>query len=98
MGVRTPAAMTASGTEFLLAHLRRGALARRRSGADGSPGHRQQAPLGLGAMDANDTAPVGNDQHRLVLERVERLLAEHDPATTPAVEFLGARFDAGLAW
>jgi len=29
---------------------------------------------------------------------VDELLAEHDPASTPAVEFLGARFDAGLAW
>lgn len=28
----------------------------------------------------------------------ERLLAEHDPRTTPATEFLGARFDLGLAW
>jgi alkylation response protein AidB-like acyl-CoA dehydrogenase len=34
----------------------------------------------------------------LVLSRLKDLLAEHDPASTPAVEFLGARFDAGLAW
>ncbi len=26
------------------------------------------------------------------------MLSAYDPATTPAVEFLGARFDAGLAW
>jgi alkylation response protein AidB-like acyl-CoA dehydrogenase len=30
--------------------------------------------------------------------RVEQLLAEHPPATTDDVEFLLARFDAGLAW
>ncbi|GII92954.1 acyl-CoA dehydrogenase family protein [Sinosporangium siamense] len=30
--------------------------------------------------------------------RVGRLLAEHDPATTGRQEFLGARFDEGLAW
>ncbi|SEG53850.1 Acyl-CoA dehydrogenase [Thermomonospora echinospora] len=31
-------------------------------------------------------------------ERVDRLLADHDPATTDRLEFLRARFDAGLAW
>jgi alkylation response protein AidB-like acyl-CoA dehydrogenase len=30
--------------------------------------------------------------------RVGRLLAEHDPTTTERLEFLRARFDAGLAW
>jgi alkylation response protein AidB-like acyl-CoA dehydrogenase len=30
--------------------------------------------------------------------RVQRLLADHDPATTERLEFLRARFDAGLAW
>lgn len=30
--------------------------------------------------------------------RVQALLDEHDPATTAPREFLGARFDAGLAW
>ncbi|MGH3452049.1 MAG: acyl-CoA dehydrogenase family protein [Haloechinothrix sp.] len=30
--------------------------------------------------------------------RVGELLAEHDPTTTERLEFLGARFDAGLAW
>ena len=33
-----------------------------------------------------------------VLERCEQLLAEHDPSSTPPVEFLGAQYDAGLAW
>jgi alkylation response protein AidB-like acyl-CoA dehydrogenase len=30
--------------------------------------------------------------------RVRALLAEHDPATTERLDFLRARFDAGLAW
>src|SRR3954462_3420897 len=33
-----------------------------------------------------------------VRARVRDLLAAHDPASTPPVEFLRARFDAGLAW
>jgi alkylation response protein AidB-like acyl-CoA dehydrogenase len=40
---------------------------------------------------------VGSDE-RLVVERVDALLAEHDPRTTKARAFLGAQFDAGLAW
>jgi len=35
---------------------------------------------------------------KVVSERVEALLGDHDPKTTDPVEFLGARFDAGLAW
>ena len=30
--------------------------------------------------------------------RVRTLLDEHDPTHTDPHEFLGARFDAGLAW
>lgn len=30
--------------------------------------------------------------------RVKTLLSEHDPRTTQSEDFLGARFDAGLAW
>ncbi|MGB9308063.1 MAG: acyl-CoA dehydrogenase, partial [Mycobacterium sp.] len=30
--------------------------------------------------------------------RVRALLDEHDPATSDPRDFLGARFDAGLAW
>jgi alkylation response protein AidB-like acyl-CoA dehydrogenase len=33
-----------------------------------------------------------------VVERTEKLLVDHPPTETPAVEFLGAQFDAGLAW
>ena len=29
---------------------------------------------------------------------VRKLLAEHDPVRTPVADFLGARYDAGLAW
>ena len=34
----------------------------------------------------------------MVLDRVEQLIADHPPKDTPAREFLGAQFDAGLAW
>jgi alkylation response protein AidB-like acyl-CoA dehydrogenase len=34
----------------------------------------------------------------IVLERCDALVADHDPATTRAAEFLGAQFDRGLAW
>ncbi|GGK75681.1 acyl-CoA dehydrogenase [Sphaerisporangium melleum] len=33
-----------------------------------------------------------------VEERVRAFLARHDPAATPPLDFLRARFDAGLAW
>ncbi len=33
-----------------------------------------------------------------VLRRVRELLEAHDPRTTPRLDFLRARFDAGLAW
>ena len=34
----------------------------------------------------------------LVDQRIDQLLADHPPATTPAQEFWGAQFDLGLAW
>jgi alkylation response protein AidB-like acyl-CoA dehydrogenase len=34
----------------------------------------------------------------LVIERVEKLLAAHPPATTEPAVFWGAQYDAGLAW
>ena len=37
------------------------------------------------------------DAETLVKQRLEQLLAEHDPSGDP-VAFLGAQFDAGLAW
>jgi len=33
-----------------------------------------------------------------IREQVRRLIAEHDPATSDRLDFLRARFDAGLAW
>jgi alkylation response protein AidB-like acyl-CoA dehydrogenase len=45
-----------------------------------------------------ETAGLRSDQVDIVTRRLEQLLEEHDPATTDPVEFLGARFDAGLAW
>jgi alkylation response protein AidB-like acyl-CoA dehydrogenase len=44
------------------------------------------------------TVEAENTQELDVIERVSRLLAEHPPLTTPRAEFLGAQFDAGLAW
>jgi alkylation response protein AidB-like acyl-CoA dehydrogenase len=44
------------------------------------------------------TASVASEQERLVRSRVEELLAGHDPRSLSPAEFLGARFDAGLAW
>jgi alkylation response protein AidB-like acyl-CoA dehydrogenase len=35
---------------------------------------------------------------RLVIERTDQLLAQHDPKATDAATFLGAQYDAGLAW
>jgi alkylation response protein AidB-like acyl-CoA dehydrogenase len=40
--------------------------------------------------------PATDEQ--LVLERLDALLAEHDAKATDARTFLGAQFDAGLAW
>lgn len=43
------------------------------------------------------SASVGDDEAR-VREQCARLLAAHPPKSTPPTEFLGAQFDAGLAW
>ncbi len=45
-------------------------------------------------MTTTDARPVADDLRR----RVADFLAEHDPATTDRLEFLRARYDAGLAW
>jgi alkylation response protein AidB-like acyl-CoA dehydrogenase len=42
-------------------------------------------------------ANVGTEEAR-VIELVEQLLIDHPPASTPAIDFLGAQFDRGLAW
>jgi alkylation response protein AidB-like acyl-CoA dehydrogenase len=43
-------------------------------------------------------AEATSTDEQLVLDKIETLLADHDPKTTDAVTFLGAQFDAGLAW
>jgi alkylation response protein AidB-like acyl-CoA dehydrogenase len=45
-----------------------------------------------------EPASAATGDARLVAERVDQLLAEHPPATTDPVEFLGAQFDLGLAF
>ena len=52
-------------------------------------------------MTVTDTAPeveelTGDD--KIVADLTDELLAEYPPATTKARDFLGAQFDAGLAW
>ncbi|ACU96708.1 acyl-CoA dehydrogenase family protein [Saccharomonospora viridis] len=47
------------------------------------------------ATTPNDTTGTDADELR---RRVAAFLTEHDPATTERLEFLRARFDAGLAW
>ncbi|MCP2164227.1 Acyl-CoA dehydrogenase [Goodfellowiella coeruleoviolacea] len=47
------------------------------------------------STEAHQAPPPSADELR---QRVRDLLATHDPATTERVEFLRARFDAGLAW
>ncbi|MBW3669152.1 MAG: acyl-CoA dehydrogenase family protein [Actinobacteria bacterium] len=45
------------------------------------------------------TAAVATDSdEQVVRERVDALLAEHDPRAVKARDFLGAQFDTGLAW
>ncbi|GAB3210292.1 acyl-CoA dehydrogenase family protein [Marinactinospora endophytica] len=45
------------------------------------------------------TAPTGGVPDTAALRaRVADFVAAHDPATTDPIEFLAARFDAGLAW
>ncbi len=46
-------------------------------------------------MTATITTPTDED---LVARKLDELLAAHPPASTPEVEFLGAQFDAGLAF
>jgi alkylation response protein AidB-like acyl-CoA dehydrogenase len=47
------------------------------------------------AREKDGAAGVGEDEIR---RRVTGLLAEHDPAGAEPLDFLRARFDAGLAW
>ena len=47
-------------------------------------------------MTVTEAPPTFEDQE--ILERIDRLLAEHDPKSTDPKTFWGAQFDAGLAW
>jgi len=49
-------------------------------------------------MTAVEVTESTSQDERAVLELCERLLAEYPPATTDAHQFLGAQFDAGLAY
>ena len=42
--------------------------------------------------------PTVESEEARVNEQIDKLLAEHPPAKTDAVTFLGAQFDLGLAW
>ena len=53
---------------------------------------------GLKSTGLKDTGPSGPVTADDLRERVREFLAGHDPATLPRLEFLRARFDAGLAW
>ena len=48
-------------------------------------------------MTITDDVAAGQDED-VVRARVDELLADHPPASTDATEFLGAQYDAGLAW
>ena len=49
-------------------------------------------------MSATDSATTAPPTEAGLRAAVRALVAAHDPATTPVAEFLGARYDAGLAW
>jgi alkylation response protein AidB-like acyl-CoA dehydrogenase len=64
-------------------------------------GGRERAVLAdaVTAMSVRDNGAVTErNQLQQVDEAIEKLLANHDPATMTAQEFRGARYDAGLAW
>ncbi|MGI8493296.1 MAG: acyl-CoA dehydrogenase family protein [Acidimicrobiales bacterium] len=50
------------------------------------------------AQPARAADGTADSPERLISSRVEQLLDEHPPGTTPEPEFLAAQFDAGLAW
>jgi alkylation response protein AidB-like acyl-CoA dehydrogenase len=43
-------------------------------------------------------AEAGTTDEQVVLDKLDKLLANFDPKTTDAATFLGAQFDEGLAW
>jgi alkylation response protein AidB-like acyl-CoA dehydrogenase len=61
-------------------------------------GGRPGRGAGAGTPAASREAGGEPDQAAALRQRVRDFLAAHDPAATPRLEFLRARFDAGLAW
>ena len=45
-----------------------------------------------------ETVSTAPSPEEVVADQLDRLLSEYPPSTTPEREFLGAQFDAGLAW
>ena len=45
-----------------------------------------------------ESVTTTRSDEQIVSDLIDRLLAEHPPSATPEKEFLGAQFDAGLAW
>ena len=43
-------------------------------------------------LTGSELTPAG------IRDKVKEFLAAHDPAATPRLDFLRARYDAGLAW
>jgi alkylation response protein AidB-like acyl-CoA dehydrogenase len=46
----------------------------------------------MAVTEANTT------DEQLVIDKIDKLLAEHDPKSADPAEFLGAQFDLGIAW
>jgi alkylation response protein AidB-like acyl-CoA dehydrogenase len=61
-------------------------------------GPRTPAPGNLTGMTAVTEATTAGREDQRVAEALDKLLAEHDPKKERARDFLGAQFDAGLAW
>ncbi|HET6963884.1 MAG TPA: acyl-CoA dehydrogenase family protein [Acidimicrobiales bacterium] len=52
----------------------------------------------MSTVEASDTSTGSDEELRLVEDRIERLLSEYPPDRTPEQDFMGAQFDAGLAF
>jgi alkylation response protein AidB-like acyl-CoA dehydrogenase len=66
-------------------------------GADVAPGAGVPPGAGGASAGAADGSPQPGSAE-VLRQRVTDFLAAHDPASPPRLDFLRARFDAGLAW
>src|SRR5688572_18860141 len=67
-------------------------------GAPGEEGRRARRAGSIGSATTSGPGGVMTvDAHALV-EQVRTFLQDNDPATMEPAAFLGARYDAGLAW